>query len=129
MPTPPTDLIVTMESGFITVVGIPDRKIRLFDRRKGGWTDDSVHEAIKMNDGATISHLRGDLLHYSHPTVSDHLKKIDHYSTMANPKKVGCCALVVRPLWRFFWSYFVRKGFLDGKQGLSICLIESLGVF
>jgi hypothetical protein len=31
-----------------------------------------------------------------------------------------------RPLLRFFWMYFVRGGFLDGKPGLTFCTLLSM---
>src|SRR5690606_18553218 len=37
----------------------PDRKIRLWDRRKGGWRGGLLHEIVVLDDGATTRHVRG----------------------------------------------------------------------
>ena len=41
----------------------PDRKVRLYDRRKARWVGDYVHESVQV-DG-TVGHLQCNLLHYT----------------------------------------------------------------
>jgi glycosyltransferase involved in cell wall biosynthesis len=31
-----------------------------------------------------------------------------------------------RPLWYFLYAYFVRRGFLDGRDGLRLCLMRAM---
>jgi len=59
----------------------PDRKIRLYHRAKGSWVGDFVHESIKV-DGA-IGHMEGNLLHFTCESLSEHLKSMDRYTTLA----------------------------------------------
>ncbi|MFX5839773.1 hypothetical protein ABTE60_20905, partial [Acinetobacter baumannii] len=41
----------------------PDRQLRLFDRRRGGWHGDrEIHETVKVR--GPVATLRGDMLHY-----------------------------------------------------------------
>src|SRR5260370_14970418 len=47
----------------------PDRKVRLYDRRKARFTGDFVHESIRV-DGA-IGHLEANLLHYTCNSLFD----------------------------------------------------------
>jgi glycosyltransferase involved in cell wall biosynthesis len=37
--------------------------------------------------------------------------------------------VLVRPLWRFFKTYFLQKGILDGQLGLVFCLLQSYGTY
>ena len=53
----------------------PDRKLRLFDRRKAGWGGTNPHDRVEMQAGSTVSHLSGDLLHYSYYSVGEHLER------------------------------------------------------
>ena len=56
----------------------PDKQTRLFNRTKGGWVEKKVHEYWKANDeNDPKGTLKGDLLHYSFTSISEHLKKIE----------------------------------------------------
>ena len=37
--------------------------------------------------------------------------------------------LVFKPFYRFFHTYIIRRGFLDGIPGLAVATIDSYGVF
>ena len=50
----------------------PDRVMRLFDRRRGGWRGDrEIHEHASV-DGP-VEELRGDLEHHAYRSLGDHL--------------------------------------------------------
>ena len=34
-----------------------------------------------------------------------------------------------RPTWRFFRTYILQLGFLDGMHGLVVCGLQAFGVF
>ncbi len=50
----------------------PDRKIRLFDRRKAKWVGDFVHESVAVH--GRIGHLQSNLLHFTCSSLSEHVK-------------------------------------------------------
>lgn len=106
----------------------PNPKVRLWDKRKGEMTADKVHEGWVLNDPSyTVGTLEGDILHYSFPTISAHIKKIEHYSEdgarfdVARGKKVSLLKLLLAPKWSFFVDYVLRGGFLDGYYGYIVC--------
>lgn len=106
----------------------PQPKIRLWNRTKGIMSADKVHEEWHLFDKhATIGHLTGDLLHYSYATISDHIRKIEHYSEIKaqidveKGKKVPLLKLWFAPKWEFFLDFVLRKGFMDGYYGYLIC--------
>jgi glycosyltransferase involved in cell wall biosynthesis len=111
----------------------PDRKIRLFDRRKARWVGEYVHESVVST--GTVGELHGNLLHYTCGSLSEHIKTMDRYTTLAaeeivaRKKKVGYRHLLLDPPWTFVRSYLLQRGFLDGVEGLSIAYMASLYTF
>jgi glycosyltransferase involved in cell wall biosynthesis len=113
----------------------PDRKLRLFDKRKGKWDGQLIHEKVIMNEGSEVSLLQGDLFHYSFPSIDHHLEVVEKFTTIMaregfeKKKKVGWMSLLFSPLWKFIKSYFVKKGFLDGYYGFVVCMISAHATF
>src|SRR4029077_11263742 len=58
----------------------PDRLIRLFDRRQGGWMGKEVHEKTKIN--GSIGRFKGHLEHFSYRSLSDHEKRMQNYAEL-----------------------------------------------
>jgi glycosyltransferase involved in cell wall biosynthesis len=114
----------------------PDRKIRLFDKRKGKWTGINPHDRYALNDGAaSVGTLRGDILHYSYYSISDHIKQVDYFTEISagvlfgQGRKASIVRLLVSPVFRFFRDYILKCGFLDGYDGFVVCMISSYAVF
>jgi glycosyltransferase involved in cell wall biosynthesis len=107
----------------------PDRKVRLYDRRKARWVGDYVHESVHV-DG-TVGHLQCNLLHYTFDSLSEHLKSMDRYTTLAaqemvaRKQKIEWPDLALDPFWTFLRTYFIRAGFLDGMEGLTIAFMAA----
>ncbi len=59
----------------------PDRKVRLFNRAKARWVGEFVHESVKV-DGS-VGHLESNLLHFTCDSLSEHLRTMDRYTTLA----------------------------------------------
>lgn len=108
----------------------PDRKIRLFDRRKARWEGDFVHESVKVN--GTVGHLKSNLLHFTCDSLSEHLRSMDRYTTLAaqevasREKAVSFGRLLFEPAWTFVRTYLLQGGFLDGFEGLAIAYMAGL---
>jgi len=114
----------------------PQPKLRLWNREKGSMVNSKVHEGIEMSGkDATIGKLRGDLLHYSYATISDHLRKIERYSELGaradaqRGKKISLLKLVVAPQWQFINDFIFRLGFLDGYYGYIVCKNNAFASF
>jgi glycosyltransferase involved in cell wall biosynthesis len=109
----------------------PDRKIRLYHRRKAKWVGEFVHESVHVQDGR-VGHLESDLLHFTCSSLSEHLKSMDRYTTLAaeqlvsQKKKVGMTQLLLDPAWTFWRTYVLQRGFLDGVEGLTIAQMAAL---
>ena len=108
----------------------PDRKVRLYDRRKAEWVGDYVHESVKVT--GSLGHLESNLLHFTCDSLSEHLKTMDRYTTLAavqlidRKQTVTWGRLIFEPPWTFFRTYFLKLGFLDGVEGLAIANMAAL---
>ena len=108
----------------------PDRKVRLYDRRKARWAGSYVHESVKV-DGS-IGRLESNLLHYTCDSLSEQLETMNRYTTLAAEQLVAervpirLRRLLLDPPWTFFRTYFLKRGFLDGMEGLAIAYMASL---
>lgn len=106
----------------------PNPKLRLWNKTKGAMSQDKVHEGWRPTDASEpIGMLKGDILHYSFPDISTHLRKIEHYSDagarydVARGKQASLFKLLFAPRWAFIQSYLLRGGFLDGYYGYVVC--------
>ena len=111
----------------------PDRKIRLFHRQRGAWQGEYVHESVRVN--GTVGALDGNLQHFTCDSLSAHLRTLDRYTTLAAREltarnaQVPLRRLLLDPAWTFARTYFIRRGFLDGPQGLAIAWMAALYTF
>ena len=111
----------------------PDYHVRLYDRRAARWSEHKVHESIECR--GRVETLRGELLHYPYHDISEHLAKIDRYTTLvaeqwaAEGKRTSALAAFVYPRLAFLRNYILRRGFLDGHTGLLVSMLNSYYVF
>jgi len=129
----------------------PSWNVRFFKRGKAEYEEREVHEHMVV-DGKT-SYLKGHMEHYDRRGLELYMAKHNHYSTLEaieilqqtatkdetiDAKLFGSAQqrrrwikrhiyprLPARWLFRFFWMYLLRLGFLDGINGLRFCLFIS----
>jgi len=113
----------------------PSRKLRLWDSRKGNWGGFNPHDKFFLKKGASRQFLRGEILHFSYYTVSEHLEQINSFSTImarsyfSRGRKVYITTIILHPLWRFLKDFFLRRGFLDGYYGFIVSVNSAHEVF
>ncbi len=109
----------------------PDRKLRLFDSRKGHWGGLNPHDKYEIDEGAVIKHLKGDLLHYSYHSIEQHYQQVEKFTTIVansdfkNGKSAPLIKVWFSPVIKFIRDYFFLLGFLDGKAGFTVCRISA----
>ena len=108
----------------------PDRVLRLFDRRRGGWRGDrEIHEHVSV-DGP-VERLAGDLEHRAYRSLADQLARLERYARLmaehdhARGRRARLTHLVFNPFWRFLRGYVLRAGFRDGWRGLIYAWVEA----
>ncbi len=107
----------------------PDYQMRLFRKSNARLTARMIHEGFEV-DGKT-AHLSSELIHYTHRTITDTLKKIEEYSTLeaeekATRKRMTGMKVFFKPVWEFFHHFVVRRGFTDGVHGLMVSVIHAM---
>lgn len=107
------------------------RHVRLFDRRRAGWTDAPVHEQV-VTDGP-VGDLAGDVLHYTVRDLSESIGKMDAYSTLGAAELVrrgrrrSAGGLVFTPVLQFLRHYLVLQNFRNGIPGLAWSFMNAMG--
>lgn len=112
----------------------PDLSLRLIQRSRARWGGNAfVHEKMQC-DGPVLT-LAGDLHHYSFPTLSSHVAKINAFADLflsqeqAKHTRFNYLHAIFRPAWRFFRAYVIRLGFLDGYPGFYIAWATAFATF
>lgn len=102
----------------------PDRKLRLVRRAVAKWGGSPEHDKLEV-PGAVLA-CRGDLHHFSFPTMARYVEKINIFAEeylkrqLAKGKSWSLGETLFRPFWRFVRAYILRRGFMDGFPGLWI---------
>jgi glycosyltransferase involved in cell wall biosynthesis len=114
----------------------PDTKIRLWNRKKGCWGGVNPHDHVVMEKNRRIRHLSGDLLHYSYPTIRDHISQINSFSDIAaraafekGRQSNLALDICLNPTLTFFKKYFLKLGLFDGYEGFVISISTAYGKF
>jgi glycosyltransferase involved in cell wall biosynthesis len=113
----------------------PDRKLRLWDSRKGEWVGLNPHDRYQMLPGAKVSHIKGDLLHYTYKTIEQHLDQIQKFSTISAKEKfkegknISTPMMILRPFAVFIKKYCLKLGVLDGYAGFLISTLTAYHTF
>lgn len=114
----------------------PDRQLRLFNRTRGQWQGRHIHESVKMETGATVENLPGDILHYSVTSAAHHHQMIgERYAPLAALQmfEAGRRATVFKIATAapsaFIRGYLLKGGFRDGVAGLSIASFAAYHAF
>lgn len=112
----------------------PDRKTRLFDRRKGRWGGVNPHDHVIVDSGR-VGRLDADLEHRSYDDIADHLRTIDFFSTISAREKLAKgqgwieLQLLFGAPFKFIKMFFLQLGFLDGWRGLIVATLGAFFVF
>ena len=110
----------------------PDAKTRLWKKGTAKW-EGIIHE--KLVSKAPVRYIKGDILHYSYPSISFHLSKINHFTDfMAKEmfekgKKGSLTKLILSPPFKFIKKYIFQLGFLDGYAGFIVSTMSAYYVF
>lgn len=107
----------------------PDYVMRLFQRGVARFSDALVHESLVVQ--GRVGTLQQDILHYSYRDFDDVLSKLNHYSTAsanqlsAGGKRGSLAQAILHGAWAFFRTYILRAGFLDGREGFMLAVMNA----
>ncbi len=115
----------------------PDRKLRLFRQGFARLREDTEPHATPKPTGPVGHITGGDLLHFQYPTLDAYIEHMHRYSTASIPLMVSrgktsqsglafFTNTVLNPAFTFVYNYLIRRGFLDGREGLTFHLNHAL---
>jgi glycosyltransferase involved in cell wall biosynthesis len=135
----------------------PNWNLRLFRHQLGRYDGREVHEHVVLN--GPVGYLRNDLVHLDRRGLEAFVARHNRYSTMeASARfKAECDApdrarlpvsllaspvqrkrfvrervwphVPAKPLVLFVYMYVLRRGFLDGRAGLALCVFHAFQEF
>ena len=94
-----------------------------------------VHSYMKIDKLAWIENKDAYLIHIPIRDFRIQWEKLIRYSRWHardmydSGKHVHWYHFTVRPFFKFFQFYFIRRGFMDGVRGLIMCAIAGISVF
>jgi glycosyltransferase involved in cell wall biosynthesis len=111
----------------------PDRKLRLIRRGAGKFEEYGAHPTIKI--AGSTGKLKRALLHNAYPSLSGYIEHMNSYSSSGakvafarGHRRFNLLNIVVRPKLTFLYNYILRRGFLDGREGLLLHLYHAVYV-
>jgi glycosyltransferase involved in cell wall biosynthesis len=111
----------------------PNYLLRFSRKDSGRWTEPNLHEALKVK--GECFQFQAPLEHYSFPNQRSHILKNLEYAAMAertlkdSGKTSGIFDIIVRPVYKFFDMYLIKRGFLDGVSGFLIAVHSAYAMF
>jgi glycosyltransferase involved in cell wall biosynthesis len=111
----------------------PDHVLRLFRRGRARFSDDPVHERVVC--AGRVGRLAEPLLHYPVLRLEDAVRRMDRYSTagadmlVAAGHRVSFGTGIAHGLWSFLRAYVWRRGFLDGREGFLLAVVNAEGTY
>lgn len=106
----------------------PGRVIRFFHKKRAYLSDNILHEGVIPKTGYVVEHFQTDLLHYSYTSMYQYFDKMNKYGyagakEIERKRKIAFFPQILfQPLWTFFRFYILKRGFLDGRIGIIICM-------
>ncbi|MBW6491366.1 MAG: glycosyltransferase family 2 protein [Lentimicrobium sp.] len=113
----------------------PDRKLRLWDSRKGNWGGVNPHDKFELLQGEKTAWLKGNILHYSYYTIDDHYRQVHYFTDILAKsqfeigKRTNMIVMYLSPAVKFMRDYFLKLGILDGKAGFTISRISAYATY
>ena len=110
----------------------PDWQLRLFDRRRGRFAGDLVHESVKVE--GPVGRLTGEIIHRPYRDEEDHLRRIDRYAALwaeaayRRGKRAFPGVGAAAAFFAFLRNYFFKGGIWLGTVGLRVSRLNAFYV-
>ena len=112
----------------------PDWQVRLVNRKKGVFNS-VIHERWVLGDGGTEGKIRAPIEHFCFDKYADMIETMDKYSTIiaedmfAKGIRADASTPLLHACWMFLRFYALKRGFLDGFDGLAMAFLKAGGSF
>src|SRR6185295_8356084 len=100
----------------------------------GIWGGENPHDRVVLKKGVSFIHLKGDILHRAYKDSKETLEKVQRYSDIFAFENVGkknssVITIIGHTTFAFLKSFVIKRGFLDGYEGLMVANAEANHVF
>jgi glycosyltransferase involved in cell wall biosynthesis len=110
-----------------------DRVVRLIKKGTARYPNRRVHADMDTTGPAPVLHEAME--HYMVDSFVEYIRRIMKYSVWGaaqawrEGKKSGPVQVFGRSVWRFFRTYILQGGILDGMTGLVFCMLQGFGTY
>lgn len=110
----------------------PDWQLRLFDRTRGRFVGDLVHESVRVE--GPLGRLSGEIIHRPYRDLEDHLRRIDRYTSLwaegeyARGRRALPGVGAAASAYAFFRNYVLKGGVRLGGTGFRISRLNAFYV-
>lgn len=107
----------------------PDHQVKLFQRGKGHYPCQTVHEVIKVE--GEIGSLQSELIHHHYTSVFQFIERLNRYTAndakylLAKGEKIDWTDAIKFPVDEFIKRFFFWEGYKDGVHGLVLALLQA----
>jgi len=111
----------------------PDYVVRVFKRGNGRFSPDAVHERVIVE--GRIGSLRECIMHEAITDLDQMLSKMNRYSSTSaaelhqQGRRGSFISAIFHGGWAFVRTYFLRLGFLDGREGFMLAVANAEGAY
>lgn len=111
----------------------PSRVVRLSKKSLSRWSEPAVHEVLEVK--GLVSELKSPLDHYTFPSIESQVLTNLRYAKQGSEQilkkkaSYGVFIMLLKAYWKFVNTYFIQRGFLDGKRGLIISVNAAHSLF
>jgi (heptosyl)LPS beta-1,4-glucosyltransferase len=111
----------------------PNYQLRLYRKEAGKFAAREVHEQVEVK--GPVGTLDSSLEHYTYHSISDYIKRMDRYSDLSarqylkEGRRVSWPEILFRSWFTFIQMWVLKKGFLDGANGLILAALYSQYTF
>jgi glycosyltransferase involved in cell wall biosynthesis len=111
----------------------PDYVTRLFRRGAARFSSDLTHERVIVT--GAVGKLSQPILHESITDLDQMMVKMNLYSTSSareffhNGRRASLGTALLHGWWAFMRTYFLRAGFLDGREGFMLAVANAEGAY
>jgi len=113
----------------------PAYKVRLYANKVAKYGHERVHEKLHYAQKVQVKQLTGDLYHYTYRDLEHYLVKSAAYAREwaeqrnESEKTTTLITGLLHGIGCFIKMYFIKAGFLDGKQGFLLALLSAHSTF
>ena len=111
----------------------PDHVVRLFRREACRFSEDHAHDRLIVK--GTTGRLQQPIMHEAIVELDQMLLKMNMYSSSsarmfhANGRRASLATALLHGWWAFMRTYFLRLGFLDGREGFMLAMANAEGSY